>query len=139
MTVPHLVILADDLGFNGVGYRNPELRTATSTSWRNREARGLLLGGYMRACQGSTADWRFWLQVAGSVNNFGHLIAEDGTDRPTRCFRRTSGEWASGHIWWGNGTRATMLGISCRRGAVSTPSLASSVAARARDSAAVWH
>ena len=80
---PHLVmVLADDLGFNGVGYRNPELQTPhldqlAATGVRLEDfyseatcapARAALLTG------------RFGFKLRGSVNNFGHLIAEDGTD-----------------------------------------------------------
>ena len=102
---PHIVlVVADDLGFNGVGFRNAELRTpnidgcalhtralhAVSCAHVRRGARrladeGMVLEDFYAEsmCAPSRASLltgRFGFKHAASITNFGLFYSEEGTD-----------------------------------------------------------
>ena len=79
---PHIVfVLADDLGFNGVGFHNPALRTPTIDALA---AGGLQLESYYthHTCaptRSSLLTGRWPFKVA-TTTNFGLFHLEEGTD-----------------------------------------------------------
>ena len=78
---PHLIlVLADDLGYNGVGYRNPDIRTPTIDGLA---ASGLRLESVYTAplcgpSRSSLLTGRLPHKLQASVNNFATFWSEEG-------------------------------------------------------------
>ena len=82
-TAPHIVFtLVDDLGYNGVGYNNPEVQTPTIDALA---ASGVKLDGFYtyKVCapaRGSFLTGRFPYKLAATRTNFAYFQTLEGLD-----------------------------------------------------------
>ena len=81
-TKPNIVlVIADDLGFNGVGYRNPELRTPNLDRLASSGARieDFYTDTTCAPARASLLTGRFSFKLLASLSNFAYFQAEEGT------------------------------------------------------------
>ena len=79
---PHIVlVIADDLGFNGVGYRNPELHTPNLNRLASSGARleDFYTDTNCAPARASLLTGRFSFKLLASHSNFAGYRAEVGT------------------------------------------------------------